>query len=207
MKLTIKSLLIGAVACLLYCGVGSRHADALPLTFDFNYTGTNGTSATGTIVFDSLLLTNPSVGTQNIAFNGIDTTVTSLSITYAGFANPSYNTTFQLTDFSGMNWDTHNATLDFNQNLIGQTTYDGFGNPDGTWGPGSQGEFSFFSAYPGNPLYPQYGDFFNLVYGGEYFTLGGIQQDQPPVPEPSSFLLLGGGLLGLGLLRKRFKKQ
>jgi len=54
--------------------------------------------------------------------------------------------------------------------------------------------------------------FNNTAGGADYFgfddmTIGSIEQVQNPVPEPSTLLLLGGGLLGLGFARKRFAKK
>lgn len=54
--------------------------------------------------------------------------------------------------------------------------------------------------------------FGNTAGGTDYFgfddmTIGSIEQVQNPVPEPSTLLLLGGGLLGLGFARKRFAKK
>jgi hypothetical protein len=40
-----------------------------------------------------------------------------------------------------------------------------------------------------------------FMKGGGFIGQGPLQ----PVPEPSTFLLIGAGLVGVGLLRKRFK--
>ncbi len=86
-------------------------------------------------------------------------------------------------------------------NLLG-TLHDGTGNPltiEGLWGLrfGNDGPSGF------NP------DFLYFTAG---ISDGGSVEDHGlfgsirPVPEPSTFFLLGAGLAGFGLLRRRFKK-
>jgi hypothetical protein len=55
---------------------------------------------------------------------------------------------------------------------------------------------------------------FNNVYrvnfvGGQYFTIDDFtfNENTAPVPEPSTLILLGAGLAGLGFARKRFAKK
>ena len=46
--------------------------------------------------------------------------------------------------------------------------------------------------------------------GGQYFTIDDFtfnESTSNPVPEPSTFLLLGGGVIGTFLLRRRMKKE
>jgi hypothetical protein len=58
--------------------------------------------------------------------------------------------------------------------------------------------FELQQYFPGEP--PTFDAFFNVHSDTE-----GVDTDV--VPEPSTFLLLGAGLAGVGLLRRRFKKQ
>lgn len=49
--------------------------------------------------------------------------------------------------------------------------------------------------------------FFNDGQGGFFDVLGSGHSAVAPVPEPSTVILLGAGLAGMGLLRKRFKRS
>ena len=44
-------------------------------------------------------------------------------------------------------------------------------------------------------------------FGFDDFSIGSVEQVVDPVPEPTTFLLLGAGLVGLAGLRRRFKRS
>jgi len=107
---------------------------ASPLTISFKYQQ-GAATAVGTITFETSLLANPgnnSFVLPNPAVLNIDMTVSGAS---AG------NGHFVTADFSGVDFSTGGATLDFARQLVGQPT------PGGPWGSptGCCGDFNFFS--------------------------------------------------------------
>ena len=92
-----------------------------------------------------------------------------------------------------------NAFNPLTGNFVGQML-DGMGDPltiEGLWG------LIFGNGGNGGDAYTLY--FTAGISGGGNVEDHGLFGSLQPVPEPSTFLLLGIGLAGVGLLRKRFK--
>jgi len=129
-------------------------ASASPITFNFTYAG-QGATAVGSVTFESTLLANP--GSNDFLLP--NPAVLALTVTVSGASTG--NGTFGIGSFTEISFDTGNATLNFAQDLVGQTT------PGGPWGTpsGCCGDFNLFTSGPPAP---------NGVF---FFTLGADDGD------------------------------
>jgi hypothetical protein len=116
--------------------------------------------------------------------------VTGFNITVSGAATGNGN--FDLTDYAAFIWDTTGATLDFTQELVGQTISSGY-----NWGEGydTGGDFSLIAAELSNAPTGD-GWYFKLATAngtGDNLKLTSFRpyQTSPvqPVPLPSAFWL------------------
>lgn len=170
------------------------------ITFSVTWSGAalgNSATATGLITFDSNILQNPGANSQtDVPF------VTNFSITVSNAA--SGNGTFVFSDFGDFVWDTAGATLDFNLDLVGQSTPSGF--PWGETGHnGQNGDFNIFES-SGNGA-PTGTFYFELTTNqGEGDTMFLTSMTLVAVPEPGTIALLGitgAGITGCYWRRKR----
>lgn len=100
-------------------------AVAAPVTLSFTYAN-GAATAVGSITLETTLLNNP--GTNLLVLPS--PAVLALSVTVSGAS--AGNGTFGIADFVRVDFDTSGATLDFTQNLVGQST------PGETWGPAGE---------------------------------------------------------------------
>jgi hypothetical protein len=152
----------------------------------------NGASAVATFTLDTSQLNNP--GFSSFSGPTFLSTFQSFQITVSGAS--SGNGVFTTSDFSAIFLNTSGGTLDFNSELMGQST------PSGAWGTGAYptnvGDFNLFSSGV-NPLTPNGSSIFTLISGGaEQMLLTSFA----PIPEPSSWMM-GCLALGVNLLIRR----
>ena len=182
----LKSMLAIASLCVVFS------TNAFATTWNWSFGGESGTFVTD--------------GSSSAAGNYVlkDFTVTSTTTggTLGSLLGGQYNTDMYST-YQPFSFD-WNGSVVTTWHQSGYNTFD-------WWAFGQEGSpMSYFFGWDtGNINDPtkaaHYGG--SNIYDVAYTVTVTAENGSAPVPEPSTLLLLGGGLLGLGFARKRFAKK
>jgi len=187
-------------------------------------TGVNGTTVVqcGTLTFNTFSVLNPTSGTSTPNLGQVDVLATSYFDTGSGVAYLEFNPNLQAQmddEFLFAVWGGI-STIDMTvggQNASVQETACSVPFSTGTVGVGVCGQQNvlgqitvlsnqaeqFANFNTTSPVYI----FKNINAGGPPGQLTEFTQTFGTIPEPLSMLLMGSGLLGLGLLRRRSRKS
>lgn len=183
-------------------------AHATPHTMKFTYSGAswgNMATATGSFTFEDSMI--PINSPFSVMFDLPNPAITAFEINILGAS--SGNGLFTLTDFASLWWRTNGATLDFTQELVGQPTSNrpwGFSSPTE---PGAGGDFNLASNGGGAPSGSWFFELTTSNGTGDSMRLTSMTEssDEPiPTPEPSTIVLVGAGLGGIFIMRKRLQR-
>ncbi len=189
MKSTNLFLSLAAAVAL----VTTSHADLIDIQAEWSGSSfANGASALATFTLDTSLLNNP--GFASFSGASFSNAFQNFQLTVSGAS--SGNGVFTASDFSMIFLNTAGGTLDFNSELVGQST------PGGLWGatafPTVVGDFNLFSNGL-SALTPSGSSIFSLLSGGgERIQLTSFKPATPSpvaVPETSTWVM---GFLALG---------
>ena len=183
-RLTLTFSRFWQAATLLTVGLAAAApAHAQQQTFDLAWSGAalgNPATATGTITIDQSQFNNPGTN-ANLPSNSHNNFVTALNVTVAG--SGAGDGIFSLKDFSFEVLDTHGATLDLKQSLIGQPTS---GVGFGTTQDGTSGDFNLIDNNTASNT-PTGKPYFQLVTNngtGDVMNLTKFSPVLPIVPPP-----------------------
>ena len=189
MKSTNLFLSLAAAVAL----VTTSHADLIDIQAEWSGSSfANGASALASFTLDTSLLNNP--GFSSFSAASFSNAFQNFQLTVSGAS--SGNGVFTASDFSTIFLNTAGGTLDFNSELVGQST------PGGLWGatafPTVVGDFNLFSNGL-SALTPSGSSIFSLLSGGgESMLLTSFKPATPSpvaVPETSTWVM---GFLALG---------
>jgi hypothetical protein len=177
------------------------------ITYDLTWSGAafdNGAVATGQITLDVSLINNPGTTSQSSSafVQAFSITVSNASLDNGTFGFSAFNGS---STSGGFILDTGGGTLDFTQQLFGQST------PGGPWGStqdGLTGNFNIFTNGTNVRAPTGVGAFEIQVGNGDntdllYLTGFQPQSSISPVPEPATLTMLGIGMAGLAAYRVR----
>jgi hypothetical protein len=192
-RATMKKLLLCLIAVSAIATSATYGAVEL---FNVSWSGLpngNNASAIATIGIDTSAMPNPG---SYINPSSLPAWLDSITLTITGAI--SGNGTFTLSDFQGLYSNTNGGTMDFNLELVGQSTS---GSPWGTTFDGNSGDFNLFNA-AGSPGAPRGTSAFQLTTnGGSGNTMNLVSF--APVPEPGTYAFLVAGCGAVLALRLR----